>query len=93
MALPSTIQDRDFRNFSDNGDGTSSRFVKVIGDVSVGGGLLAGVVYDFVSASYPNSVTEVYSFKSGGSGGTLTATVTVVYTDSTKDLINTVEKV
>lgn len=31
MALPSTIQDRDFNNFADNGDGTSSRFVTMTG--------------------------------------------------------------
>lgn len=93
MAMPFSQRDREFTNFSDNGDGTTSRFVKVIGDVTGGGGLLAGVIYDFVSATYPDAVTEIYSFKSGGSGGTLTATVTVIYTDSTKDLISTVEKV
>lgn len=27
MALPSTIQDRDFNNFQDRGDGTTNRFV------------------------------------------------------------------
>lgn len=38
MALPSTIQDRDFNNFKDNGDGTSSRYVYVQNPASVTGG-------------------------------------------------------
>lgn len=93
MALPSTIQDRDFRNFDDNGDGTTSRFVKILGGSSSGGGLLAGVTFDHVSGSYPNAVTEIYTLKNGGSGGTTEAVVTVVYTDATKQLIQTVDKV
>lgn len=65
MALPSTIQDRDFGNFSDNGDGTYSRFVKVVSGGGSGGGsgLLGGIIYDYVSATYPDSVTEIYAFK------------------------------
>lgn len=67
--------------------------VRVDGDLTVSeSGLLAGVVFDAITAAYPDSVTEVYSFKAGGISGTLAATVTVVYTDSTKALISTVEK-
>ena len=40
--------------------------------------------YDYVGVAYPQSDTEVYTFKTGGSGGTTVAIVTVVYTDSTK---------
>lgn len=57
-----------------------------------GGGMLAGVTFDAVVASYPNSVTEVFQFKTGGVGGTLAATITVVYTDSTKAFISTAVK-
>jgi hypothetical protein len=94
MALPIATQDREYRNFSDNGDGTTSRFVKIIGSLSGGGsgGLLDGVIFDAVVGSYPNSVTEIYSLKSGGLSGTLTATITVVYTNTSKKLISTVEK-
>jgi len=45
--------------------------------------------YDNISATYPNDVTEVYSFKRGNG---VVATVTVVYSDSSKDLISTVRK-
>lgn len=45
---------------------------------------------DTLVASYPDTVTEVYDFKSGGTGGTILMTLTVVYTDSSKTLISTV---
>jgi len=48
---------------------------------------LVNVAYDYVSVTYPIATQEVYTFKSGGSGGTTVATVTVNYTDSTKENI------
>ena len=48
--------------------------------------------YDYVSVAYPLTTTEVYTFKSGGSGGTTKATVTLVYTDATKANLSTVTK-
>jgi hypothetical protein len=89
MALPSTIQDRDFRNFDDNGDGTTSRFVSITGGI---GSFLEGVTFDYLSASYPNSTTEVYTYKSGGSGGITVAVLTVVYTTVAKDFVSSVAR-
>ncbi len=52
-------------------------------------GSLITVAYDYVSVTYPTAVQEVYAFKTGGSGGSTVATVTVNYVDSTKvDLLN-----
>ena len=48
--------------------------------------------YDYISVAYPDSVTETYIYKSGGSGGTTVATITVVYTSSTKDSLSSVTK-
>ena len=48
--------------------------------------------YDAVSVSYPDSTTEVYTFKTGGLSGTTVATITITYTDSSKENISTVEK-
>ena len=56
------------------------------------GGILNGVNYDFVSVAYPTTTTEVFTFKEGGAGGTTTATITIVYTDTTKEFISTVTK-
>ena len=49
--------------------------------------------YDYLEVAYPVNTTEVYTFKAGGSGGTTVATVTVVYTDSTKENLASVTKV
>ena len=48
--------------------------------------------FDYLSRVLTNSTTETYTFKSGGSGGTTTNTVVIVYTDSTLDIISTVTK-
>lgn len=48
--------------------------------------------YDYISVAYPVNTTEVYTFKVGGSGGSTVATVTIVYTDSTKENISSVTK-
>jgi hypothetical protein len=90
MSLPHNRDTRDYLNFADNGDGTTSRLVTVTGGL---GTLLAGVSYDHISASYPNSVTEVYSYKTGGSGGATVATVTVVYTSGSKNNVLSVTRV
>jgi hypothetical protein len=75
----------------------NTNFVKVSGtdignkralDVSILGGpgsLLQGVTYDYGSVTYPSGTQEVYTFKSGGAGGTTVKTITVNYVDATKE--------
>ena len=48
--------------------------------------------YDYISATYPLTTQEVYVYKTGGSGGTTVATVTVNYVDATKEAILNVSK-
>lgn len=48
--------------------------------------------FDYISATYPNATTEVYTYKNGGISGVLVGTVTVVYQDPTKNLITSVSK-
>lgn len=55
-------------------------------------GTLVSEKFNYIAASYPDTVTEVYSYKNGGATGTLVATVTVVYSDSTKAQIVSVAK-
>lgn len=51
--------------------------------------LSAGQDFDYVEVTNPDDVTEVYTFKMGGSGGTTVQTITVVYVDNTKaDIAN-----
>ncbi len=48
--------------------------------------------YDYVSRAYDSNVTETWTFKSGGSGGTTVNTIVIVYTDTTLSYISTVTK-
>lgn len=48
--------------------------------------------YDYISASYPDNITDVYTYKIGGSSGTVVCTITVVYTDLTKEFLLSVTK-
>jgi len=43
--------------------------------------------YDAGTVLYPNTTTEVYQFRQGGMAGTIVQTVTLVYTDDTKELL------
>ncbi len=47
--------------------------------------------YDYISLATA-STTDTWTYKSGGSGGTTVATVTITYTDSTKATISNVAK-
>ena len=40
--------------------------------------------YDYFAVTYPLATQEVYTFKTGGAGGTTVATITLNYTDATK---------
>jgi len=48
--------------------------------------------YDYLSVNYATATQEIYTFKTGGSGGTTVATLTVNYTDSTKANVSNVAK-
>lgn len=39
---------------------------------------------DAITTIYPDTVTEVYEYRTGGIAGTILRTVTVVYVDATK---------
>jgi hypothetical protein len=43
--------------------------------------------YDYFAVTYPLTTQEVYVFKTGGAGGTTVATVTLNYTDATKEFL------
>lgn len=54
------------------------------------GALNAPPTADTIVATYPSATVEVYSYKSGGVSGTLLATITVTYTNASKNFISTV---
>lgn len=47
---------------------------------------LVPYAYDYIGVT-TNSTSDVFAYKSGGAAGTLVATVTVSYTDSTKNTL------
>lgn len=48
--------------------------------------------HDYLAVAYPNSTSEVYTYKVGGSSGSVVATLTVTYADSSKDHLVSVSK-
>ena len=48
------------------------------------------VAYDYVARTAPTSTQELYTFKTGGSGGATVATVTINYTDSSLNTLTNV---
>jgi len=54
---------------------------------------LVGAAYNYVGVTWnAGTFTEVFVFKTGGVGGTTVATITVVYTDATKEQLASVTK-
>lgn len=47
---------------------------------------------DYIAYTNTNSTTDTYVYKLGGSSGTTIATITIVYTDTSKSQISTVTK-
>lgn len=84
MALPTTAETREFNNFADNGDGSTSRFAFIKGGV---GSLVSGITFDAISVTYPTSSVEVYTYKTGGVSGTTVATVTITYSNPSKNTL------
>ena len=72
--------------FGDNGDGTT--YVQTRDTFN-----FIDFAYDYTVLTNPNSTTDLWTFKTGGSGGTTVATVTIVYTDTTKCVIDDITKV
>lgn len=54
--------------------------VGIVGDLAA-----PPVGTDAITALYPNSTTEIFQYRVGGSSGTILRTVTVVYTDTSKN--------
>jgi hypothetical protein len=71
---------------------TSTHEMLVKGRVSTLNTLITSP-YDYIAVAYPDTSTEVYTFKTGGSGGTTVGTITVVYSDAvTKQILSSVTK-
>jgi len=48
---------------------------------------LQQTMFDAVTVSYPDAVTEIYTFRKPGLTGNISLEVTVVYTSATKEFV------
>jgi len=86
MAQNVVIKNRDGTDL----DGTRFDGKKAI-NVDVGISMPSPDSYDYGEVSYPSGTREVYVFKDGGSGGVVIATLTIDYTDSSKQSMSSWE--
>jgi hypothetical protein len=56
-------------------------------------GTLVNEEFDYIGVVYPDGITEVYTYKSGGVSGSTVATVTVIYVDGTKEQLVSVTRI
>lgn len=76
-----------------NANNSDQLLVNPDGSINVDATVVSGNVtlftqpYDAITATYPTTTQEVYQSRIGGIGGTVQQTVTVNYTDTTKDFI------
>lgn len=94
MAIPKTIEGREQNKFVESSTRPNGTAVEVAISNKVDlyqGSIIAGVEYDAITFSYPDSVTEIHRYYLGGVNGNLVATVTAIFqTNLKKNLISLV---
>jgi len=76
----------------------SNQVIKTVYDAdadalkTVNVGTLVTGAYDAVTAEYPSATVEIYRYRVGGASGTIIASVTVTYTDASKEVFVSAEK-
>jgi len=82
--------ERDNRNLVDISPTQTKRLIEIVNGpnnpINIGG-LLSGIVWDWFVVSYPSATTEIYTFMSGGSSGTVVKTIQIDYTNATKQFM------
>lgn len=97
MNFPDGAQSKTIDQHEHNRNASAKRVVPYLfnsadGSFESQGTGLINESYDYIGITYPTSTTEVYVFKVNGSGGTTVATLTLTYTDDTKDSLSSVAR-
>jgi len=79
MALKPNVTDREMNKFEETPSGEHAIRVLPFGTLDI------PVAADHIAVTYPNTVTEIYTYKDGGASGTVLKTITVVYVTASKD--------
>lgn len=48
--------------------------------------------HDYEGFTYPDTTTDVITFRTGGAAGVIVATLTMIYVDSTKERVSSITK-
>lgn len=88
MVMSNVLNDRERDKFKQGSNGETLVQTTIVDS----GSLLQGISFDYIAITYPTSTTEVYTYKTGGSGGTTVATVTTTYSSSAKKEIISVAR-
>ena len=81
MGMSDNRGDREYQKFVETNSGDAAVRVSSIGE------MLSGISYDSITASYPTTSSEVYTYTLSS---VTVATITVVYTTATKDVLTSV---
>jgi hypothetical protein len=88
MAFTSNLQDRERDKFVESTTRPSNTAVEVVignaSEIQSINGALSNIKWDAFDYQYPTTTQEIIRLYEGGLVGTLKATVTLNYTDSTK---------
>ena len=89
MSLPNSHKDREHKKFSESSSGKIA--VNVIPLNS--GSIIEGISYDYMFVDRPDNVTEIYTYRIGGSAGQIQAVVKAVYTSGSEKYLQSVERI
>lgn len=64
--------------------------LKILCNQQASSGPVPSQPYDALEATYPSPEVEVYTYYAGGLGGTVVLTITVTYTDASKEVLESV---
>jgi hypothetical protein len=81
MGITPNLLDREREKFVESPSRPNQPAIEVISS----GKLIPPAEADAMTVAYPNSSTEVYSYRVGGVSGSVVKTITVVYTSPSKN--------
>ncbi len=78
----------------ENAQGDPTRIQLTDGKLPIdsGIGVMVQEDYDYIGASYPDTTTDVFTYKTGGASGTTVAVITITYIDSSKESVSSISK-
>jgi len=79
MVLKGNVTDREFNKFQETNTGEHAVRVIPFGTLDI------PLDADFIQAAYPDTLTEVYTYRTGGASGAILKVITVTYTDVSKN--------